>query len=68
MITIIKQIIDTKQNQCTKQRFATMIEITKQSKLSLSEVKQELNNLVRSGVLEYGRTINDIYFKIKENE
>lgn len=68
MLTIIKQIIDTKKNQCPKQRFATMIEIAKQSKLSLSEIKQELKNLVRSGVLTHGRTINDIYFKIKENE
>lgn len=63
MINLITKIIESKANNCPKQRFALLVEILDESKKPFAEVKQELNQLVKDGILIHGRTINDIYFK-----
>lgn len=65
MLDIISKIIESKANQCPNQQFAMFTEIARESDKSITDLKEELNELVRSGILTHGRTINDIYFKIK---
>ena len=65
MLDIISKIIESKANQCPKQRFAIFTEIAKESGKSDPELTEDLNELVRSVILTHGRTSNDIYFKIK---
>lgn len=65
-IKAIQTISSNKKAKAVFPPFALRVEISQLTKNKGEALKSELNELVKSGQIKFGRTINDFYFYICE--
>lgn len=65
VFTTIKEIIDRKIKNKIEPVLVTLRELREATGYSNLELKKPLNELISEGKIDYGFTINDVYFKLK---
>ena len=70
ILAIITEITKTKKEAKRVPTYAISIDVWKQlnnaNTITLNEFKTAVNELVKAGKLDHGRTANNVYLKIKE--
>ena len=70
IMAIVTEITKSKEKAKRVPTYATSIDVWKQlsnaTTITLDEFKTAVNELVKAGKLDHGRTVNNVYLKIKE--